>query len=80
MSSSPPINMKAIVATTSGPTLTTVPVSTPGPNHVLVKVHAAALNRADLGMLKGQSHGMLVARAPRWDLNGLARLHRSAKP
>ena len=57
MSSSQPINMKAIVATTSGPTLTTVPVSTPGPNHVLVKVHAAALYRADLGMLKGQSHG-----------------------
>ncbi len=54
---SQPIDMKAIVATASGPILTTVPVPAPGPNHVLVKVHAAALNRADLGMLKGGSHG-----------------------
>ena len=57
MSSSSPINMKAIVATASGPSLTSVPVPKPGPDHVLVKVHAAALNRADLGMLKGGSHG-----------------------
>ena len=57
MSSSSPINMKAIVATASGPSLTSVPVPKPRPDHVLVKVHAAALNRADLGMLKGRSHG-----------------------
>ncbi len=50
-------NMRAIVATTDGPGLETVPMPTPGPKHVLVKVHAAALNRADLGMLKGASHG-----------------------
>ncbi len=49
--------MKAIIATESGPVLDEAAVPQPGPKQVLVKVHAAALNRADLGMLKGATHG-----------------------
>lgn len=49
--------MKAIVATANGPALEEVPTPQPGAKQVLVKVRAAALNRADLGMLKGASHG-----------------------
>ncbi|MCB1644827.1 MAG: zinc-binding dehydrogenase [Pseudomonadales bacterium] len=49
--------MHAIVATPAGPDLRSVPVPEPGAKQVLVKVQAAALNRADLGMLRGASHG-----------------------
>ncbi|MQB07311.1 quinone oxidoreductase [Agrobacterium tumefaciens] len=49
--------MKAIVVTESGPALRDVPVPTIGPAGVLVRVHAAALNRADLSIAAGQAHG-----------------------
>ncbi|MDG1205169.1 MAG: zinc-binding dehydrogenase [Pseudomonadales bacterium] len=49
--------MKAVIASPDGPLLRDVPLPQPRPNEVLVKVSAAALNRADLGMLKGAAHG-----------------------
>ena len=49
--------MKAIIANRDGPISGSVPVPEPRPHEVLVKVSAAALNRADLGMLKGAAHG-----------------------
>ncbi|WP_293461605.1 zinc-binding dehydrogenase [Phenylobacterium sp.] len=52
-----PLTMRALVSSPEGPTLTERPRPTPGPNQVLVRVHAAPLNRADLAMLRGASHG-----------------------
>jgi NADPH2:quinone reductase len=49
--------MKAVIASTEGPIISTMPVPVPRPQEVLVCVKAAALNRADLGMLKGAAHG-----------------------
>lgn len=49
--------MKAIVIQATGPTLAEVPQPTPQANEVLVRVHACALNRADLGMAAGHMHG-----------------------
>jgi NADPH:quinone reductase len=49
--------MKAIVVGESGPAISDVPVPQPGPDQALVRVHAAALNRADLGMAAGHRHG-----------------------
>lgn len=49
--------MKAIVVTEGGPALREVPVPVPGPQEVLVRVRAAGLNRADLGMAAGHAHG-----------------------
>lgn len=49
--------MRAIVSSAEGPVLTTITEPTPGPEEVLVKIHAAALNRADLAMLRGGMHG-----------------------
>src|SRR5580698_1079058 len=49
--------MHAIVSTPDGPVLTDVSRPTPGPEEVLVRVRASCLNRADLAMLKGASHG-----------------------
>ncbi|MCB1692363.1 MAG: zinc-binding dehydrogenase [Pseudomonadales bacterium] len=49
--------MKAVVASPDGPVLTEVSMPTPRPGTVLVKVKAGALNRADLGMLRGGTHG-----------------------
>lgn len=51
--------MKAITVTNDGPRLTEVPQPRPGPEQVLVKVHAAALNRADLGIAAGHAHGSI---------------------
>tara|TARA_B110000971_G_C19512996_1_gene278276 strand:- start:188 stop:400 length:213 start_codon:yes stop_codon:yes gene_type:complete len=51
------LEMKAVIASPDGPLLRDVPLPQPRPNEVLVKVSAAALNRADLGMLKGAVHG-----------------------
>ena len=49
--------MNAVIASTVGPVFTQVDLPSPGPADVLVRVHYAALNRADLGMLKGAAHG-----------------------
>lgn len=51
--------MKAWVAGTDGPRLAEVDAPRPGAADVLVRVHAAALNRADLFMAGGGSHGAL---------------------
>jgi len=49
--------MRALVSSPEGPRLAEVARPVPGPNQVLVRVRAAPLNRADLAMLKGASHG-----------------------
>lgn len=49
--------MRALVSSPDGPRLSEVPRPRPGPNQVLVRVHAAPLNRADLNMLRGNAHG-----------------------
>src|SRR4051812_19910817 len=49
--------MQAAVRTDSGLVLADVAVPTPGPTEILVKVRASSLNRADLFMLDGRSHG-----------------------
>ena len=49
--------MKAIIVGHGGPELADRPVPRPGPHEVLVKVHAAALNRADLHVAAGGRHG-----------------------
>ncbi len=49
--------MKAAVVAESGVVIRDVPKPTPGPAQVLVKVHAAGLNRADLIMASGRMHG-----------------------
>lgn len=49
--------MKAIVQIGDGFRLADVEQPIPGPGQVLVRVHACALNRADLGMLAGRLHG-----------------------
>jgi NADPH2:quinone reductase len=49
--------MKAGVATAEGLALRDIPQPRPKPNEVLVKVRAAALNRADLTTARGLPHG-----------------------
>src|SRR5438105_8445614 len=49
--------MKAGVATEKGLALRDIPQPRPKPNEVLVKVRAAALNRADLTTARGLPHG-----------------------
>jgi NADPH2:quinone reductase len=49
--------MKAYVLTDKGPAITDVPQPQPSGEQVLVKVRAACLNRADLGMARGHAHG-----------------------
>lgn len=49
--------MRAVVSSPEGPILADLPKPSPRPDEVLVRVHAAALNRADLAMLKGAAHG-----------------------
>src|SRR5438876_11187131 len=49
--------MKAAVATESGLALRDISQLRPKPNEVLVKVRAAALNRADLATSRGLPHG-----------------------
>jgi len=49
--------MKAAVIGSNGLEVNQVPEPRPKPNEVLVKVHAAALNRADLMMAAGLRHG-----------------------
>ena len=49
--------MKAIISSPAGPVLGEVARPVPGHTHVLAAVGAASLNRADLAMLTGGSHG-----------------------
>ena len=49
--------MKAYVLTDKGPKITDIPQPEPGDEQVLVRVRAACLNRADLGMARGHAHG-----------------------
>jgi NADPH:quinone reductase len=49
--------MKAAVASEQGLVIREVPKPSPKANEVLVKVHAAALNRADVGQATGARHG-----------------------
>jgi len=49
--------MRALVSSPGGPRSAEVPRPSPGPQQVLVRVKAAPLNRADLNMLRGASHG-----------------------
>ena len=49
--------MKAIVIQAGGPALADVAQPVPQAREVLVRVHACALNRADLGMAAGHMHG-----------------------
>lgn len=49
--------MKAVVVREGGPTLEERPAPVPRPNEVLVKVKAASLNRLDLQVAQGVTHG-----------------------
>ena len=51
--------MRAIFPSSGGPVLNDTPRPSPGQDEVLVRVRANSLNRADLMMLKGASHGGL---------------------
>ncbi|MBV1798280.1 zinc-binding dehydrogenase [Siccirubricoccus sp. G192] len=51
--------MKAAVVTESGVQVQNVPQPQPKPNEVLVRVRAAGLNRADLGVAAGHAHGRM---------------------
>ena len=50
--------MKAFVVGETGPELADVPEPQAGPGSVVVRVHAAALNRADLGMAQQGTDGL----------------------
>lgn len=49
--------MKAAVVTPQGVQVQEVAMPSPGPEQVLVRVHAAGMNRADLTVASGQAHG-----------------------
>jgi NADPH2:quinone reductase len=51
--------MKAAVVTHEGVRIQEVPKPAPGPEQVLVRVRAAGLNRADLQVAAGRSHGSI---------------------
>lgn len=51
--------MRAAVVTPEGVRVQDMPRPTPGPEEVLVRVRAATLNRADLGVAAGGSHGSM---------------------
>ena len=51
--------MKAAVVTQTGLEIREVPAPVPGRNHVLVRVRACGLNRADLGVAAGNKHGSI---------------------
>ena len=49
--------MKAAIVTEQGLALRDIPIPTPGPEQILVKLRAIGLNRADLGVAAGHAHG-----------------------
>ena len=49
--------MRAIMPSPDGPVLKDMPRPSPGEDEVLVRVRANSMDRADLMMLKGASHG-----------------------
>lgn len=49
--------MKAFLRTQTGISLQDVDIPVPGAHEILVKVHASALNRADLALADGKAHG-----------------------
>jgi NADPH2:quinone reductase len=51
--------MRAAVVTADGVKVQDAPRPTPGPEEVLVRVRAATLNRADLAVAAGHSHGAM---------------------
>lgn len=51
--------MRAAMVTAEGVKVQEAPRPTPGPEEVLVRVRAATLNRADLGVAAGGSHGAM---------------------
>ena len=51
--------MKAAVVTQTGVEIREVPAPVPGRNHVLVRVRACGLNRADLSVAAGHRHGAI---------------------
>ena len=51
--------MKAAVVTQTGVEIREVPAPVPARNHVLVRVRACGLNRADLGVAAGHMHGSI---------------------
>lgn len=51
--------MKAAIRDDAGLAFTTLARPVPGPDDVLVRVRAVALNRADLGILAGHMHGKI---------------------
>jgi len=51
--------MKAAVVSDNGLEIRDVPAPRPKPNEILVRVRAAGLNRAELGMAAGHKHGSL---------------------
>lgn len=51
--------MKAAVLSGGKPVITTIETPSPKPNEILVRVEAASLNRADLHILAGASHGAI---------------------
>src|SRR5260221_14379516 len=51
--------MKAAVVGDNGLEIRDVPAPRPKPNEILIRVRAAGLNRAELGMAAGHKHGNL---------------------
>ena len=49
--------MKAAIVTEQGLALRDIPIPSPGPEQILVKLRAIGLNRADLGVAAGHAHG-----------------------
>lgn len=52
-----PERMKGAVLTPQGIAIQELPVPRPGSNEVLIKVRASSLNRADLFLVEGRTHG-----------------------